>query len=76
VIDTVRALCGDGHTLVVSIHQPRSSIYALFDDIMLLSEGQVMYHGPVEEALPHLTSLGYQCPKNFNPADFMVRCWN
>lgn len=28
-----------GHTVVVSIHQPRSSIFGLFDDIVLLSEG-------------------------------------
>ncbi|CAM9468665.1 unnamed protein product, partial [Discosporangium mesarthrocarpum] len=32
-----------------------------------------MYHGPVEEALPRLATLGYHCPKHFNPADFMVR---
>ncbi|CAN0384943.1 unnamed protein product, partial [Discosporangium mesarthrocarpum] len=40
VMGTVRGLCEEGHTVVVSIHQPRSAIYALFDDVMLLSEGQ------------------------------------
>lgn len=40
-METIRDLCADGHTVVVSIHQPRSSIYALFDDILLLSEGMV-----------------------------------
>lgn len=41
VMETVRDLCSEGHTVVVAIHQPRSSIYALFDDILLLSEGRV-----------------------------------
>ena len=38
---TVRDLCTEGHTVLVAIHQPRSSIYALFDDILLLSDGTV-----------------------------------
>lgn len=37
----MRDLCAEGHTVVVAIHQPRSSIYALFDDVLLLSEGVV-----------------------------------
>lgn len=38
---TVRDLCLEGHTVIVAIHQPRSSIYALFDDLLLLSDGRV-----------------------------------
>lgn len=41
VMTTVRDLCTEGHTVLVAIHQPRSSIYALFDDILLLSDGMV-----------------------------------
>lgn len=72
VMQAIRDLCADGHTVVVSIHQPRSSIYALFDDVLLLSEGMVMCHGPKEAALARLASLGHRCPVNYNPADFMV----
>jgi ABC-type multidrug transport system ATPase subunit len=38
-----------GHTVVASIHQPRSSIFALFDDLILLSEGQIVYCGAAEQ---------------------------
>lgn len=38
---TVRDLCSDGHTVLVAIHQPRSSIYTLFDDLLLLNDGRV-----------------------------------
>lgn len=73
VMQTIRSLCrAEGHTCVVTIHQPRSSIYHLFDDLMLISEGRSMYTGPVEDALPHFESLGYTMPKNYNPADFLV----
>lgn len=34
---------------------------------------QVMYHGSADEVLPRLASLGHKCPKNYNPADFMVK---
>ncbi|CAM9624068.1 unnamed protein product [Chrysoparadoxa australica] len=72
VMETLRALADDGHTVVVSIHQPRSSIFSLIDDVLLLSEGQVMYHGEASGALAYFDGLGYKCPSNFNPADFLV----
>ncbi|CAL1544614.1 unnamed protein product, partial [Lymnaea stagnalis] len=40
-----------GRTIIFSIHQPRYSIYRLFDSLMLLSQGHTVYHGPSEEAL-------------------------
>ncbi len=32
---------------------------------------QVVYHGPVTEMVPYFASIGYHCPSNFNPADFL-----
>ncbi|CAM9226449.1 unnamed protein product, partial [Chrysoparadoxa australica] len=72
VVDVLRQLCGEGNTVMVSIHQPRSSIYTLFDDILLLSDGRVMYHGPRTEASDYFAELGFPCPQDFNPSDFMV----
>lgn len=44
----MRDLCLEGHTVIVAIHQPRSSIYALFDDLLLLSDGRVSrYRGVI-----------------------------
>ena len=34
---TLKDLCSDGHTVCVSIHQPRSSVFDLIDDLVLLS---------------------------------------
>ena len=57
----MRALADVGHTLVVSIHQPRAAIWEMFDRVLLLSQGLMMYEGAVSELVPWLTgpSMGY-----------------
>ncbi|KAG9450127.1 hypothetical protein H6P81_010092 [Aristolochia fimbriata] len=73
VMETLRQLAQDGHTVICSIHQPRGSIYAKFDDIVLLSEGSVVYTGPAyEEPLTYFANLGYRCPSHVNPAEFLA----
>lgn len=39
---------------------------------MVLSQGRVVYYGQSSGALPHFATLGYVCPSNFNPADFII----
>ena len=55
--------------ILMSIHQPRSDIFSLFDQIGILSQGQVVYFGPREELVPYFSSLGYPCPTYANPLD-------
>ncbi|PIN14724.1 Transporter, ABC superfamily (Breast cancer resistance protein) [Handroanthus impetiginosus] len=73
VMETLRQLAQDGHTVICSIHQPRGSVYAKFDDIMLLAEGSVVYAGPAgDESLAYFAKLGYICPDHVNPAEFLA----
>uniref|UniRef100_A0A0D9Y2L2 ABC transporter domain-containing protein n=1 Tax=Oryza glumipatula TaxID=40148 RepID=A0A0D9Y2L2_9ORYZ len=65
VMETLRQLAEDGHTVICSIHQPRGSVYGKFDDIVLLSEGEVIYMGPAKEE-------PYHCPDHVNPAEFLA----
>ena len=44
--------------IILSIHQPRYSIFSLFSSLTLLSRGQVVYHGPTQQVLPYFDSLG------------------
>ena len=57
---------------MASIHQPRSSIYAMFDQLLLLSEGKLIYTGNAHDAVEYFTSKGQECPALFNPADFFL----
>ncbi|CAB1109225.1 ABC [Ectocarpus sp. CCAP 1310/34] len=72
VMATLRQLAQDGHTVICSIHQPRSSIYGMFDDVLLLSEGRVMFQGPAKRIGSYFRSKGYPMPSHTNPGDFAV----
>lgn len=73
VMETLNQLAQDGHTVICSIHQPRGSIYYKFDDIILLTEGSLVYAGPAkEEPLSYFAKLGYPCPDHVNPAEFLA----
>uniref|UniRef100_A0A1X7TGR7 ABC transporter family G domain-containing protein n=1 Tax=Amphimedon queenslandica TaxID=400682 RepID=A0A1X7TGR7_AMPQE len=58
--------------IVMSIHQPRYSIYKQFDSLTLLSQGNMVYHGAIKETLPYFINLGYFCEEHDNPADFLL----
>ena len=59
-------------TVVFTIHQPRSNIVALFDQLILLSQGHVVYSGPFGECQNYFDGIGYACPPGFNIADYLV----
>ncbi|GLJ08413.1 hypothetical protein SUGI_0088240 [Cryptomeria japonica] len=58
-------------TILMSLLQPAPETYELFDDIILLSEGQIVYHGPREHIIEFFESCGFQCPERKSPADFL-----
>lgn len=72
VMTSLRQLACNGRTIVSTIHQPRSSIFALFDQLCLLSEGRVMYFGPAKGAVTYFAALNFHSPSHFNPADFFL----
>lgn len=72
VTQTLEALARAGRTVIATIHQPSSLIYACFDKVMLLSKGEVIYFGPRKEVLAYFDSVDRPVPKNSNPADHML----
>jgi len=62
----------DGRTIICTIHQPRSNIFSLFDMLLLLSEGQVVYFGPASNAISYFSKLNFVCPNFANPADYLL----
>ncbi|KAF2755069.1 hypothetical protein EJ05DRAFT_455797 [Pseudovirgaria hyperparasitica] len=59
-------------TVVFTIHQPRSNIVALFDQLVLLAKGRAVYSGPFSSCQAYFDSIGYPCPPGFNIADYLV----
>ncbi|POM63710.1 ABC Superfamily [Phytophthora palmivora] len=73
IIDTQRSVA---HTLrktvVVALLQPSPEVFALFDDVMILNEGQVMYHGPCSRVENYFEGLGFSCPPERDIADYLL----
>ncbi|KAH9290325.1 hypothetical protein KI387_034442 [Taxus chinensis] len=57
-------------TALVSLLQPTPETFELFDDIILLSEGHIVYQGPLKHALEFFESMGFRCPERKAVADF------
>ncbi|KAM4707996.1 broad substrate specificity ATP-binding cassette transporter ABCG2 isoform 2-T2 [Discoglossus pictus] len=72
VLLLLKRMSRQGKTIIFSIHQPRYSIFRLFDSLTLLAGGRMLYHGPAQSALDYFTQLGYECEAHNNPADFFL----
>lgn len=72
VMGTLLRLAKNDRTIITTIHQPRSSIFAMFDGLLLLSEGRCMYFGHAQDAEAYFARLGSACPHGFNPADYFL----
>ncbi|XP_025606422.1 pleiotropic drug resistance protein 1 [Arachis hypogaea] len=58
-------------TALVSLLQPAPETYELFDDIILLTDGQIVYQGPRQNVLEFFESMGFKCPQRKGVADFL-----
>lgn len=72
VLLLLKRMANNGRTIILSIHQPRYSIYRLFDSLTLLVNGKQVYHGPAQRALEYFSDIGYTCEPHNNPADFFL----
>ncbi|KAK2852334.1 hypothetical protein Q7C36_007535 [Tachysurus vachellii] len=72
VLLLLKRMANNGRTIIMSIHQPRYSIYQLFDNLTLLVNGKQVYHGLTHNALDYFANIGYECEAHNNPADFFL----
>ena len=50
-------------TVLVSLLQPAPETFGIFDDLILMSEGKIVYHGPRDHVLNFFEDCG-QPPQN------------
>ncbi|CAI9107715.1 OLC1v1007147C1 [Oldenlandia corymbosa var. corymbosa] len=58
-------------TILVSLLQPAPETFDLFDDVILMGEGKVVYHGPRSQVLEFFESCGFRCPERKGIPDFL-----
>ncbi|KAG2803793.1 hypothetical protein PC118_g18625 [Phytophthora cactorum] len=59
-------------TVVISLLQPSPEVFELFNDVVLLNEGSIMFHGKREEDVPYFERMGFHCPPRKDVADFLL----
>lgn len=58
-------------TALVALLQPAPETFELFDDIILMAEGKILYHGPRSHTLQYFEGCGFKCPERKGAADFL-----
>ncbi|KAK9131814.1 hypothetical protein Scep_011342 [Stephania cephalantha] len=58
-------------SVLMALLQPAPETFALFDDLILLSEGHIVYQGPCEHVVEFFESLGFRLPPRKGVADFL-----
>jgi ABC-type multidrug transport system ATPase subunit len=57
-----------------TIHQPSTELFELFDRLLLLANGRLLYFGPTSGAIDYFMSCpwGFDYQVTSNPADFII----
>ncbi|KAL5163323.1 Pleiotropic drug resistance protein 3 [Glycine soja] len=54
-----------------SKEKPAPETFDLFDDVVLMAEGKIVYHGPHDYILEFFEDCGFKCPQRKGTADFL-----
>jgi len=72
VIEVLKELSNTGRTVISTIHQPNSEIFEMFDQLMLMAGGHILYFNDANKTVPYFKELGYECPPLTNPCDYFM----
>ncbi|XP_038669536.1 ATP-binding cassette sub-family G member 5 isoform X2 [Scyliorhinus canicula] len=72
IILLLSRLAHKNRIVILTIHQPRSELFKLFDRIGIMTCGELVFCGGTEEMVEFFSGCGYQCPEYCNPFDLYV----
>ena len=77
VANLLRSLADEGMTVMVTLHQPRNSIMARFDTMMIMAGGRAIYNGPRDAYATYLkNNLQCHIPEHESPYDLLLDALN
>lgn len=62
----------ENRTVVTTIHQPNTDIFDIFDRLVLLARGKIIYFNAADKSVEYFSNLGYTCPDTSNPCDYFM----
>lgn len=72
VVKLLNTLASQGRLIISTIHQPNSEMFRLFDKLILVCDGYVVYQGEAKDAVGYFERVGYACPSLSNPSDYFM----
>eukprot|EP01033_Poteriospumella_lacustris_P017043 gene17043-12197_t len=60
-------------SVIISIHQPNSRILELFDHIMLIGGGGMIFFGTVPQSIRYFSNIGFPPPEEYTPTDVFLQ---
>ena len=72
LIKLLKVVATDGAAVLCTIHQPSSEVFHIFDLVLFLQAGRVLYNGSVDNLVSYLGKFDYECPERYNPSDFVM----
>jgi len=76
VIQFLNKLAKNGRTIVSTIHQPSSEIFAEFDRLIIMVQGWIVYQGDSKQSMNYFKNIGFPVPPRSNPTDFYMKTMN
>jgi ABC-type multidrug transport system ATPase subunit/ABC-type multidrug transport system permease subunit len=73
VINSLKSFASNNNLIIIAtLHQPSSELYNLIDKLIIINKGHLIYNGYQSNAINYFNKLGYNCPYNYNPADYFI----
>jgi len=75
IVQMLKKECEENNmTIIATIHQPSSEVFYLFNRLLLLQEGSLIYQGPLSGIQSYVEGhLGCKLKKFSNPSDFLIK---
>jgi ABC-type multidrug transport system ATPase subunit len=74
VFAAIRMLASQNRTIIATIHQPSTALYSMFDKLLLMADGHVIFYGDANSAVDYFISspAAFQYTRGSNPAEFVI----
>lgn len=74
MIASIRSLANDNRTCIATIHQPSPKVFFLFDKLVLMAMGRIIYFGPTKNVVSYFASSSFQFNyvPGTNPAEYAI----
>lgn len=62
--------------VIISIHQPSTATFQMFDKVLFLTRGKTVYNGPLHNLYDYFKSIDSPIPDRYNPAEYILELIN